>query len=113
MSAVAVVIFLGGWWSGIPAIDQIGMGQGASTFEVVLGILIKAHVLIGKAIGIVFVQMWIRWTLPRVRLDQMMYLCWKVLLPISLVCLVGSAMWDLAMGAFADSNEYFLFFIPK
>jgi len=113
VSAVAVVIFLGGWWSGIPAIDQIGMGQGASTFEVVLGILIKAHVLIGKAIGIVFVQMWIRWTLPRVRLDQMMYLCWKVLLPISLVCLVGSAMWDLAMGAFADSNEYFLFFIPK
>ena len=43
----------------------------------------------------------------------MMYLCWKVLLPISLVCLVGSAMWDLAIGAFAQSKEYFLFFIPE
>lgn len=113
VSAVAAVIFLGGWWTGIPFIDQIGMGEGASTFEVIVGLVIKAHALVGKAIAIVFVQMWIRWTLPRVRLDQMMYLCWKVLLPISLVCLVGSAMWDLAIGAFAQSKEYFLFFIPE
>jgi NADH-quinone oxidoreductase subunit H len=103
VSAIAAVIFFGGWHTGIPLIDGIGG---------ILGILIKAHVLIGKSIGLVFVQMWVRWTLPRVRLDQMMYICWKVLMPISLLCLVGSAFWDLCVGAFSASREYFLFFFP-
>ncbi len=95
VSAVAVAVFFGGWCCGIPAIDRIGEGADASGFAVALGLAIKAMVFIGKAIGIVFVQMWVRWTLPRVRLDQMMYLCLKVLLPVSLVCLVGSAAWKL------------------
>ena len=98
VSAVAVVAFFGGWWTGIPWIDGIGDGPGASAFAAVLGFLIKAGALIGKAMGIVFVQMWVRWTLPRVRLDQMMYLCLKVLFPASLLCLVGSSLWKLLFG---------------
>ncbi len=97
VSAVAVVAFFGGWYTGIPAIDAIG-GDGASGFAMALGLFIKASVLIGKSIGIIFVQMWVRWTLPRVRLDQMMHLCLKVLLPIALLCLVGSAFWRLVFG---------------
>jgi NADH-quinone oxidoreductase subunit H len=99
VSAVAVVAFFGGWFTGIPAIDRIGTGEHATAFAATLGLLIKASVLIGKAIGVVFVQMWVRWTLPRVRLDQMMYICLKVLLPISLTCLVGSAFWSLLFGS--------------
>jgi NADH-quinone oxidoreductase subunit H len=112
VSAVAVVIFFGGWWTGVPAIDQIGAGDSPVALKVA-GFLIKANVLIGKAIGLVFVQMWVRWTLPRVRLDQMMFLCWKVLLPFSLVCLIGSALWDLLIGSFYGNHEYALFFFPK
>jgi NADH-quinone oxidoreductase subunit H len=98
ISAVAVVVFFGGWYTGLPALDRLGSGPEASPLALALGLALKAMVLIGKAVAIVFVQMWVRWTLPRVRLDQMMHLCWKVLLPISMACLVGSAFWKLVFG---------------
>ena len=98
VAAVAVVIFLGGWWSGIYPLDALGMGPDATVYTKTLGLLIKLGVFLSKAFALVFVQMWIRWTLPRIRLDQMMYVCWKVLLPISLVCFVGSCLWELVSG---------------
>lgn len=109
VAAVAVVIFLGGWWSGIYWIDEIGMGTDTflakwldgllgTTLTDILGLLIKVKVFLIKAFILVFIQMWVRWTLPRIRLDQMMYVCWKVLLPISLMCLIGSCLWELATG---------------
>jgi NADH-quinone oxidoreductase subunit H len=38
-----------------------------------------------------FVMIFLRWTIPRLRIDQVMYLCYKVLLPIAMVCLVLTA----------------------
>ena len=86
ISAVASVLFLGGWYSPFPngILQQIGpIGLGPVW-------------LIAKAWFLVFVMMWLRWTLPRLRVDQLMYVAWKVLLPISMTIVVvvgGLIMW--------------------
>jgi hypothetical protein len=48
-----------------------------------------------KAMAIVFVQMWIRWTLPRPRIDQVLYACVKVMLPLACVILLAATLWQL------------------
>jgi len=76
ISAMASVLFMGGWAAPLPALQQVG--------AIGLGPLW----LIAKAWFLVFVMMWLRWTLPRLRVDQLMYVAWKVLLPISMVLVV-------------------------
>jgi NADH-quinone oxidoreductase subunit H len=56
---------------------------------------VAAGIFVTKAIMIVFVQMWIRWTLPRPRIDQVLYACVKVLLPAACVLLLGAGLWQL------------------
>src|SRR5687768_2546503 len=91
ISAVTSVLFLGGWWAPHPALQQIG--------PVGLGPLW----LLAKAFFLIFVMMWLRWTLPRLRVDQLMYVAWKVLLPIALVMVVtvgGLLMWPPTRNGF-------------
>ena len=51
-------------------------------------------VFIVKGWLLVFVMMWVRWTLPRLRIDQVMMTCLKYLLPISCVLLLGVSLWQ-------------------
>jgi NADH-quinone oxidoreductase subunit H len=46
-----------------------------------------------KAMIVIWLQMWLRWTLPRIRIDQVLYTCVKVLLPASIILLIGTASW--------------------
>jgi NADH-quinone oxidoreductase subunit H len=77
-----------------------------SLFSVVTsadGIRIVAHEaigavnMIGKSFALYFVMIWVRWTLPRIRIDQVMYLCLKVLLPIALACVIWAAVQVVVM----------------
>ena len=45
----------------------------------------------------VYVQMWLRWTLPRVRIDQVLYACVQVLLPLNMLVLLLAAVWELLL----------------
>lgn len=78
VSAIATLLFLGGWNGILPS----PIVPGAVWF-------------LGKALFLVFLMIWIRWTLPRLRVDQLMYVSWKVLLPLSFVAVFGSGLWLL------------------
>src|SRR5439155_963804 len=92
---IASVLFLGGWWAPLPALQEIPLGE----ISIGLGPLW----LVAKAWFLVFVMMWLRWTLPRLRVDQLMYVAWKVLLPIAMVLVVavgGLVLWRPTAGGF-------------
>lgn len=92
------------------AADGLGRGNpgmtGAGLFVINL---YSAFWFTAKAMGTIWIQMWLRWTLPRIRIDQVLYCCVKVLLPASLIMLVGTAFWILlvpdAMGP-ADAPHW-------
>lgn len=89
VSMIAVILFLGAWNTPLPNIGPVHLaawttGTGWGT----VWIMLKALTLIG-------IQMWIRWTLPRFRVDQLMALCWKVLTPLAFVCMLLSGVWRL------------------
>src|SRR2546428_3324439 len=83
IGAIVTTLFLGGWnlphaLDGLPAIVLIPL-QFATFFL--------------KSYFWVFVAVWLRWTLPRIRVDQMMVMCWKYLVPLAFVNLLGTAVW--------------------
>jgi NADH-quinone oxidoreductase subunit H len=83
VAGIATALFLGGWnFPGVPADPQGFAGAAAGT----LAFLFKSGVL-----AILILQ--IRWTLPRVRVDQLMSICWKYLVPISFFNVVMTALW--------------------
>jgi NADH-quinone oxidoreductase subunit H len=90
VSAIASSLFLGGWNTGLLPVELSETFLGP-----IFGNLINIGVFILKGWGGVFVMMWVRWTLPRLRIDQVMMVCLKYLLPISCVLLIGVCVWEL------------------
>jgi NADH-quinone oxidoreductase subunit H len=92
VSGLAVTLFLGAWHSPLP--DSWRLTSGSLPAKFVNGLLISGPIwFIAKCIFFIYVQMWIRWTLPRIRIDQVLYSCVQVMFPIALVALVGHAVW--------------------
>ena len=89
-SAMLATLFLGGWDIPFTQADNVG---GVSLPMVLLSFLIMAI----KTAFFLFLYIWIRWTLPRFRYDQLMSLGWKVLLPIALGYIVVVAALMLAL----------------
>jgi len=79
IASIAVVLFFGGWLS------PFGITEGITWFPEVIWFMIKV-------LMIIILMMWFRWTFPRLRVDQLLTLEWKYLLPINLVNLVVMAI---------------------
>ncbi len=80
ISGLAVTLFLGGWHAPIRGLEFI---PSYVWFFVKLSILL-------------FIYIWIRGTLPRTRIDQIMNFAWKFMLPMAFTCLVAAAVWHYA-----------------
>ncbi|HEY9222499.1 MAG TPA: NADH-quinone oxidoreductase subunit NuoH [Lutibacter sp.] len=79
ISSIAVVLFFGGWLSPFGITDNIAW------FPEVIWFIIKVA-------GLIFLMMWFRWTFPRLRVDQLLTLEWKYLLPLNLMNLMLMAI---------------------
>jgi len=97
-SGVFALLFLGGWnplpW--LPLADLAGWlhhltGAAWTVHPLFVGVL-SIVIFLGKVIGLIFVFMWVRWTVPRFRYDQIMKLGWQKLLPLAIANLIFYAL---------------------
>jgi NADH-quinone oxidoreductase subunit H len=97
MSGVMAVLFLGSWADpfGLIARGYVRSRDAGDRWTPLLWNAAAAGVFTTKCAALMFVQMWVRWTLPRPRIDQVLHVCVKVMVPASLALLLGSAIWEL------------------
>lgn len=95
VSGLAAYLFLGGWHTGLP------LPELTQTLGFWLGNLINLTVFITKCWLLVLVMIWLRWTLPRLRIDQVMLTCLHYLLPIACGLFLGVCLWQLLVPASA------------
>ncbi|MEW5693291.1 MAG: NADH-quinone oxidoreductase subunit NuoH [Candidatus Hydrogenedentota bacterium] len=84
VSAIAVTLFLGGWSGPLPT-------------SFVLRIPVSVLNFFAKTMFLVYLMIWFRWTFPRLRVDQLMNLCWKFFIPLSFINLFGTTLWKLLL----------------
>ncbi|RJP63525.1 MAG: NADH-quinone oxidoreductase subunit NuoH [Ignavibacteriales bacterium] len=82
-SALIVTLYLGGWQ--VPYIDKLGLGE-------TLTVLIQIGSFFVKMGAMLFFFIWVRWSIPRFRYDQLMSLGWKVMFPLALANVVWVAL---------------------
>jgi len=96
MSAISATLFLGGWQVPFVGPEVYTAARGAGTLPALgwwgLQVLSMA-VFVAKTLLVLNLVVWIRWTLPRIRVDQMMTLCWKYLVPFAFVSFVATLLW--------------------
>ena len=91
-SAFVVLLFFGGWE--LPFV-HVFPGVAEGWLEGLIVVSLKMGVFMAKVALVLFVMMWVRWTLPRFRFDQLMKLAWRGMIPLVLVMLlvVGVMVW--------------------
>ncbi|MDB5291510.1 MAG: nuoH, partial [Phycisphaerales bacterium] len=114
-SAVCVALFFGGWH--LPWIDKLpfawahALGGNVDTNHPeittsLIAAIVRSFVFFGKVVAIIFVFMWVRWSLPRFRFDQLMMLAWRALIPISLAMLMMTAIVVYFVGGASGPDDY-------
>ena len=90
VSALATTLFLGGWRAPWP----ISLWEASNTgYWPILWWLVKVQIFI-------FVFIWLRGTLPRIRIDQMMSFAWKFMVPMTFICMIAVAVSYYSGGGF-------------
>jgi len=100
VSGLATILFLGAWNGPIPVTGLLGLGDAAHLPAGLAGQLLNAvgalNFVIKAVLGVMF-MMWLRWTLPRLRIDQVMTVCWKYCTPLAAMMFLGVILWLYAL----------------
>jgi len=114
VSGLAAILFFGGWHGPIPVVSTVGglfFGDDPAAWPgwaTYVANLFGCVNFILKAVVGVTVMMWARWTLPRLRIDQVMTTCLKYCVPLAAFCFLGALMWailGLPTGTFVTGFE--------
>lgn len=99
VSGVLVIVFLGAWDAPWVGLAPAGWAKSDSLgIQLAYGVVFSGPIwFITKSLFFIYVQLWLRWTLPRIRIDQVLYSCVQVILPITLVVLLASVFWELGL----------------
>lgn len=84
--AISSALFLGGWYLPFIPLDALSTN---------LKVFVQFFVVTTKTLILFYVVMWLRWTLPRYRVDQLLAICWKFLTPLAFTMLIFTALWVL------------------
>jgi len=116
-SCVLVTLFWGGWH--IPWLDYLPIFSAhpadapMSVTTSLFVCIVRAAVLFGKALLVLFIFMWVRWSLPRFRFDQLMQIAWRGLIPITLALVIATALLVYFTGGrttdFVDGSTALMF----
>ena len=111
VSGLAAILFFGGWHGPIPIASLAASGLNgmlASPGETVWAVDYLANLagcvnfLLKGTLGVI-VMIWVRWTLPRLRIDQVITTCLKYCVPIVAVCFLGALAWQI-MGVWSPND---------
>lgn len=89
VSMLAAVLFFGSWNTPLPNIGSLELANMTS------GPVWGVAWLVIKTVILTVIQIWVRWTYPRVRIDQLMSLSWKYLTPAALILVIITGFWKL------------------
>ncbi|MAF78415.1 MAG: NADH-quinone oxidoreductase subunit NuoH [Halobacteriovoraceae bacterium] len=96
LCGVAVAAFLGGYkvpfdlGSGVIFVEKLGL---PAIIGKNIGQVLQLGSFVTKTLALYYIVIWVRWTYPRIRVDQVMTICWKYLTPLALFNLVGVTVW--------------------
>jgi NADH-quinone oxidoreductase subunit H len=98
VSMLGAVLFFGSWNTPLPNIGSLKLAVWTTGSQGLLSsTLWGIFWLVGKSLVLVAVQMWVRWTFPRMRIDQLMRLSWKYLTPAALALIILCGFWRLSI----------------
>jgi NADH-quinone oxidoreductase subunit H len=89
-SAICVALFFGGWH--FPGLTGTIDPASPAVTDSIWIVLLRSLVFLVKTMLIIFIFMWVRWSLPRFRYDQVMILAWRALIPIALAMMLATAV---------------------
>lgn len=107
VSGLAAILFFGGWNGPLPITHWLGLADSTHPLLQYAGNFLGMLNFVAKCIWGVTFMMWVRWTLPRLRIDQVMTTCLKYCTPIAAVMFIGAVLWTYFLpGGLILPNNY-------